>query len=134
MRIGINTGFCNVGNFGSVDRMDYTIIGGEVNLTARLESGADPNGILMSYETYALVKDLVSAEERKSLQMKGITRKIRPFAVTDIYKNLDDDSRFIRKETQSMKLIVNLDKFHDEERSLAIDELESILKRLKRQG
>ena len=36
-RMGINTGYCNVGNFGSDDRMDYTIIGAEANLAARLQ-------------------------------------------------------------------------------------------------
>ena len=64
MRVGINTGYCNVGNFGSANRMDYTIIGGEVNLAARLEAQADTSGILMSYETYALVKDIVQADTR----------------------------------------------------------------------
>ena len=42
VRMGINTGFCNVGNFGSSDRMDYTIIGAEANLAARLQSIAEP--------------------------------------------------------------------------------------------
>ena len=37
VRMGVNTGFCNVGNFGSADRMDYTIIGAEANLAARLQ-------------------------------------------------------------------------------------------------
>ncbi len=55
MRIGINTGFCNVGNFGSDARMDYTIIGGEVNLAARLEGIAEPGGVALSQETYLLV-------------------------------------------------------------------------------
>jgi len=84
MRIGVNTGYCNVGNFGSAERMDYTIIGGEVNLAARLEASADPGGILMSYETYALVQDMVAAEEREPLRVKGIRREVRSFAVTGI--------------------------------------------------
>ncbi|SFJ57266.1 Adenylate cyclase, class 3 [Bradyrhizobium sp. Gha] len=41
-RMGINSGYCNVGNFGSSDRMDYTIIGAEANLAARLQSIAEP--------------------------------------------------------------------------------------------
>ena len=41
-RMGINTGYCNVGNFGSDDRMDYTIIGAEANLAARLQSSPSP--------------------------------------------------------------------------------------------
>jgi len=50
LRIGVNTGFCTVGNFGSEDRMDYTIIGNEVNLAARLQSHAELGGILVTHE------------------------------------------------------------------------------------
>lgn len=88
MRIGINTGYCNVGNFGSDSRMDYTIIGGEVNLTARLESLADPGGILISHETRLLVDDLIEAEERGEVTCKGIRKPVRAYSVLNI---LDDD-------------------------------------------
>ena len=44
LRIGIHTGYCTVGNFGSQDRMAYTIIGNEVNLATRLESHAALGG------------------------------------------------------------------------------------------
>ena len=81
IRIGINTGYCNVGNFGSDQRLSYTIIGGEVNLTQRLESNSDPGGILMSYETYCYVQDLVEVEERQPVKMKGIARDVKTFAV-----------------------------------------------------
>jgi class 3 adenylate cyclase len=87
MRIGINTGYCNVGNFGSEDRMDYTIIGAEVNLAARIQAEADPGGILISYPTWALVRDIVRAEERGSIAAKGIRREVGVFAVAGI---LDD--------------------------------------------
>jgi len=39
IRMGISTGFCTVGNFGADNRMDYTIIGKEVNLASRLGAG-----------------------------------------------------------------------------------------------
>src|SRR5882672_9773679 len=81
VRMGINTGFCNVGNFGSADRMDYTIIGAEANLAARLQSIAEPGNIVISYETYALVRDAVAAHALLPISMKGIRREVIPYAV-----------------------------------------------------
>jgi class 3 adenylate cyclase len=81
VRMGINTGFCNVGNFGSATRMDYTVIGAEVNLAARLQSIAEPGGIVMSYETYALVRDRVVARPLPSLSQAIVGREVVPYAV-----------------------------------------------------
>ena len=81
VRMGINTGYCNVGNFGSEQRLTYTIIGGEVNVAQRLEANATADGILMSYETFAHVQDLVKVRELESIKMKGINREIKIFSV-----------------------------------------------------
>lgn len=80
-RMGINTGYCNVGNFGSDERMDYTIIGAEANLAARLQAAAAPGGITLSYETYALVGDDIRASPQEPIRMKGISRDVVPYAV-----------------------------------------------------
>ena len=81
IRIGINTGYCNVGNFGSEQRLTYTIIGGEVNVAARLESAGHADGILMSYETYAHAQNIIDVEEKEAVKMKGINREIKIFSV-----------------------------------------------------
>ena len=80
-RIGIHTGYCTVGNFGSEDRMDYTIVGGAVNLASRLEHEAPPGGVLISYETYAHVKDEILWEERGPIRVKGIAYPIATYGV-----------------------------------------------------
>ena len=80
-RIGINSGYCNVGNFGSADRMDYTIIGAEANLAARLQSVAEPGGIVISYETFALVNDVITSHALPPITMKGISREVIPYSV-----------------------------------------------------
>jgi adenylate cyclase len=90
VRIGINTGYCSVGNFGSSDRMDYTIIGIEANLAARLQSIAEPGQIVVSYETYSLVRDIVVAHVFAPITMKGISREVIPYAIESI-KNAGDE-------------------------------------------
>lgn len=88
VRMGINTGYCNVGNFGSDSRMDYTIIGAEANLASRLQSVAAAGEIILSYETYALVSDIVDARVLEPIQVKGIARQVVPYKVL----GLVDDS------------------------------------------
>ena len=81
VRMGMNTGYCNVGNFGSDQRLTYTIIGSEVNVAQRLETSAESGGILMSYETYAHAQDLIEVEQLESISMKGVNREIKVFSV-----------------------------------------------------
>ena len=81
VRMGINTGYCNVGNFGSEQRLTYTIIGGEVNVAQRLEAAANAGGALISYESYAHAKDMIEVQPRPSIQMKGINREIKIFSL-----------------------------------------------------
>lgn len=91
-RMGINTGYCNVGNFGSADRMDYTIIGAEANLAARLESIAEPGGIVISYETYALVQNIIKARALEPISLKGISREVVPYVVEGIHDLVDKEA------------------------------------------
>jgi adenylate cyclase len=80
MRIGIHSGYCAVGNFGSEHRMDYTAVGGTVNIASRLEGYAEPNAILLSKTTAMLVGDAIDIEPLELAQLKGILRPI------DIYR------------------------------------------------
>lgn len=84
IRIGINTGYCNVGNFGSTERMDYTILGAEANLAARLQSIAEPGTIVVSHETYMLVADDVSAHMLPATAIKGFSREVIPYVIDGI--------------------------------------------------
>lgn len=81
-RMGINTGVCTVGNFGSVThRMSYTAIGGAVNIASRLEGAAPHGGILISGSTYNLIRDRIRAEPRGPLKLKGVAHPVEAWEV-----------------------------------------------------
>jgi adenylate cyclase len=128
LRIGINTGYCTVGNFGSEDRMDYTIIGSEVNLASRLQSHAELGGILLSHDTYSLVKDQVLAAERTAIHAKGIAKPVRNYAVIAPVDDLIAQGRAIHEEQAGLRVLVDLEKL---DKAKAVKALESILCRLK---
>jgi adenylate cyclase len=103
-RMGINTGFCNVGNFGSTDRMDYTIIGAEANLAARLQSIAEPGHIVVSYETYALVREMVAARTLPPISMKGISREVVPYAIEGMLDGAGRQARILSEHLVGLDL------------------------------
>lgn len=81
MGIGINTGYMTVGNIGSDMHMDYTVIGNQVNVAARLESQAGPGQILVSQRTYSRVSDMVDAEEIGEVRVKGIHAPVTTYNI-----------------------------------------------------
>ena len=128
LRIGINTGYCTIGNFGSQDRMDYTIIGSAVNLTARLQTASEIDGILLGHETYSLVKDEVAAEEHAPIKAKGFAEPIRCYKVLGLYDDLAKEGTVIREEADGFKVLLDLNKHG---RAAAVEALEAIVARLK---
>ncbi len=84
--IGINSGRMTVGNMGSMQRMDYTLIGDNVNLGARLEGTNKQymTRIIISENTYGLVKEHVVARELDNIRVKGKNKPVLIYELLDI--------------------------------------------------
>lgn len=134
IRMGINTGYCTVGNFGTESRMDYTIIGKEVNLASRLESEATPGEILVSHETYALIKDKIICRQRGTAMVKGFRDPVPLYQVVDYRRDLGSNPSFMNHESEGFSLYLESDKVRDEEREKVADALEKAAAKLRSQG
>ncbi len=132
IRIGINTGYCNVGNFGSEDRLDYTIIGGEVNLASRLESNAKTGEILVSHETFAFIKEDITCEKKEEINVKGIAHKIQTYQVIENKKALAKKHKFFNEQFEGFALKVDLNSPKKERMILSLKKVMETLKKIKK--
>lgn len=124
IRVGLSTGFCTVGNFGSSDRLDYTAIGSPVNLAARVQSAASPSSILISEDTYLLVKDHFNFDKPIELDLKGIGHPVNCYELLETADRNKHDSEF---KGQNFDLKINADEFSKDD----YDELNDLVSRLE---
>jgi adenylate cyclase len=87
--IGLNSGIMTVGNMGSPTRMNYTLMGDNVNLGARLEGTNKEYGtnVIISEFTYGLVKDKFLVRELDNIRVKG---KNKPVLIYELVDCLED--------------------------------------------
>jgi len=127
IRIGIHSDICTVGNFGSKDRLDYTVLGNGVNLASRLEGLAKPNTILISDSTYNIIKEEIECTASEEVKVKGKLQPVKTYKVNDVlsgHRNTDifyEDEGFLLNIEESK--ITNVD--------LIIDNLKKSILKLK---
>jgi hypothetical protein len=104
--------------------MDYTIIGGPVNLASRLESAAEPGQILISYETFALVQHEIECKEMGHISVKGISYPIATYLVAG---RRDRAADRILEKVRGLSVDIDLSAMTDSDRQTAESLLEQAL-------
>ncbi|HOV14490.1 MAG TPA: adenylate/guanylate cyclase domain-containing protein, partial [Spirochaetota bacterium] len=79
--------------------------GGNVNLAARLETAAESDNILISHETYSLVKDNIECQYIGELNYKGLKEPIKTYKVHKaLNKSFSTETEFIKITEDSVVL------------------------------
>lgn len=131
IRMGITTGYCHVGNFGSETRMSYTIIGRDANLAARLQSVASPDEILISNETYLLVRDQIMCREKGAVSLRGISKPIQVWEVVDFHADMNSKSSWVEHELDGFVMHMDTNKVKNYDKDRIVKALEVAAKQLK---
>ena len=112
-RMGIHTGICTVGNFGSEDRLDYTVIGNGVNLSSRLESNAKPNSILISEDSFLHVRSEINCSKNSTIKVKGVSYPVQTYKVEGLLTDQTDREGYTEHQIPGLSLILDQNKIEN---------------------
>ena len=132
MRIGINSGYCTVGNFGSFERIDYTIVGTPVNVAARLQDAGEPGAIVISRNTHALIGEKFDVTSLGGLRLKGIVDEVEAYRVLfdaedEAQSDATSSGRLQALKEQLDK--IDVDKLGEAERNELLENMSKLLGR-----
>jgi len=130
VRMGINSGYGTVGNFGADERLEYTAIGSQVNLASRLETMAEPGHILLSRATWLLVRDEIDCRPLESIMVKGISEPLAVYQVRGMQAGQDDSSQVLQHRGPGFSLQLDPDRLDYDERQQALCLLQEAVGRL----
>lgn len=82
--IGLNTGEAIVGNIGAAEIMNYTVIGDAVNVARRLQESARPGQILLSENTYELIKETAEVRSKDLITVRGRNSPIPAYQLLNL--------------------------------------------------
>ena len=134
IRMGISTGYCHVGNYGAAHRMAYTIVGRDANLAARLQSAAEVDEILISDDTYYLIKEEFLCAPKTPMYLKGIQQPVKTWQVMEKHGARQTEyQRWFDYEYKGFHLLLNLDEVQNFEYPELIQVLEKMVCRIQAQ-
>lgn len=84
--IGVDVGAANVGNLGSIEKMEYTAIGVPVNIAARIQEKATEGEALITERVYSRVKNRIAAEEFGERKLKNISLPVKIYSALRVIK------------------------------------------------
>jgi adenylate cyclase len=131
IRMGINTGYCTIGTFGTSSHLDYTVLGTQVNLASRLESAAEPDEILISHETWSLCKDTVMCRDKGEIQVKGFALPVKVYQVADLRKDLGKNQSYFEDRTEGFSMYLDMEKIRNYDKEKVIESLEKAAEKLR---
>jgi class 3 adenylate cyclase len=132
IRMGITTGYCHVGNFGCESRMDYTVIGRDANLAARLQNAAEVDEILISNDTYLLIRDKIMAREKGVVRLKGIGEPVQVWQVVDFRSDVGEHQTWIEHELDGFAMLMDINKVKNYDKDRIVKALEAAAERLRK--
>ncbi|MCD6579620.1 hypothetical protein J7L48_09080, partial [bacterium] len=90
MTMGINSGVVFAGNVGSEKRMEYTVMGDNVNLAARLEGMANPREIMISGETAGNLSDEILLKDLGKVPVKGKVEPVQVYLIAGLKSEMGE--------------------------------------------
>jgi len=121
--MGVNTGFCTVGNFGSNDRMNYTAVGTEVNLASRLETACTPGEVLISSSTYILIQEKYVCKDSGDVKVKGFAEPVPVFTALGTRKDLDKATDYLNYSSAGFSINIDTDAIPNYDRKKVLEAL-----------